>query len=48
MKNSGLSPINVLGQVVRIFGAGTKTAVGLVPAGNTGGATLLVAACLER
>ena len=27
-----------LGQIVRIAGAATKTAVGLVPAGNTGGA----------
>lgn len=26
-----------LGQVMRIFGAGTMTAVGWVPAGNTGG-----------
>ena len=30
----------VLGQVVRIVGAATKTAVGLVPAGNTGGANV--------
>lgn len=28
----------IVGQVFRILGAATKTAVGLVPAGNTGGA----------
>jgi Protein of unknown function (DUF3703) len=28
------------GQVVRVFGALTKTAVGLVPEGNTGGANI--------
>lgn len=28
------------GQVVRIVGAATKTAIGLVPAGNTGGANI--------
>ena len=30
----------VVGQVLRIVGAATKTAVGLVPAGNTGGANV--------
>lgn len=30
----------VLGQVVRIMGAATKTAFGLVPEGNTGGANV--------
>jgi hypothetical protein len=28
------------GQVLRILGAATKTAVGLIPAGNTGGANV--------
>jgi hypothetical protein len=30
----------VFGQVVRLVGAATKTALGLVPAGNTGGANI--------
>jgi hypothetical protein len=30
----------LLGQVMRIFGAATKTAIGLVPEGNTGGANV--------
>lgn len=30
----------VLGQVLRILGAGTKTVFGLVPKGNTGGANV--------
>lgn len=30
----------VMGQVLRIVGAATKTAVGLVPAGNTGGTNI--------
>ncbi|MCW8195796.1 DUF3703 domain-containing protein [Proteobacteria bacterium 005FR1] len=30
----------VLGQVLRIIGAATKTAFGLVPSGNTGGANI--------
>jgi hypothetical protein len=30
----------VAGQVFRIFGAATKTAFGLIPAGNTGGANV--------
>jgi Protein of unknown function (DUF3703) len=30
-------PIECLGQVMRIVGAATKTALGWVPAGNTGG-----------
>jgi hypothetical protein len=30
----------VFGQVVRLIGAATKTAVGLVPAGNTGGSNI--------
>ena len=30
----------VFGQVVRIAGAGTKTVIGLVPHGNTGGANM--------
>jgi hypothetical protein len=29
-----------LGQVVRMFGAATKTAIGLVPSGNTGGSNV--------
>jgi hypothetical protein len=29
-----------LGQVVRIVGAATKTAIGLVPSGNTGGSNV--------
>ena len=29
-----------MGQIVRIFGAATKTAIGLVPAGNTGGSNI--------
>lgn len=29
-----------LGQVLRIFGAATKTAAGLVPSGNTGGSNV--------
>ncbi|MDG6098763.1 DUF3703 domain-containing protein [Alteromonas sp. ZYF713] len=29
-----------IGQIVRIFGAATKTAIGLVPAGNTGGSNI--------
>ena len=32
-----LSGKEVAGQLFRIFGAATKTAIGLVPAGNTGG-----------
>jgi len=30
----------VFGQVVRLVGAFTKTAIGLVPIGNTGGANI--------
>jgi hypothetical protein len=30
----------VLGQVVRLIGAATKTAIGLVPSGNTGGSNI--------
>ena len=30
----------VLGQVIRMVGAGTKTAIGLVPLGNTGGSNV--------
>ena len=30
----------VLGQVIRIIGAATKTAIGLVPKGNTGGTNI--------
>lgn len=30
----------MLGQVLRIAGAATKTAIGLVPAGNTGGSNI--------
>ena len=33
-------PREVLGQVLRLFGAATKTAIGLVPEGNTGGANV--------
>jgi len=33
-------PREVIGQVVRIVGAATKTALGLVPTGNTGGANI--------
>ena len=29
-----------IGQIVRVFGAATKTAIGLVPAGNTGGSNI--------
>jgi len=29
-----------LGQVIRMVGAATKTAVGLVPSGNTGGSNI--------
>jgi hypothetical protein len=29
-----------LGQIVRIIGAATKTAIGLIPEGNTGGANV--------
>ena len=34
------SPREVLGQVTRLIGAATKTALGWVPAGNTGGANV--------
>ncbi|MFN7855844.1 MAG: DUF3703 domain-containing protein [Acidovorax sp.] len=34
------SPKETLGQVVRMVGAATKTAVGLVPSGNTGGSNV--------
>lgn len=34
------SPREVVGQVFRIVGAATKTAIGMVPAGNTGGANV--------
>ncbi len=30
----------VFGQILRLFGAATKTAIGLVPEGNTGGANV--------
>ena len=30
----------LLGQVFRLFGAATKTAFGLIPQGNTGGANI--------
>jgi hypothetical protein len=30
----------VLGQILRLFGAATKTAIGLVPEGNTGGSNV--------
>lgn len=33
-------PLECLGQVVRLAGAATKTGVGLVPTGNTGGANV--------
>ena len=33
-------PGECLGQVIRIVGAATKTAIGWVPAGNTGGANV--------
>ena len=33
-------PKELLGQVLRVFGAATKTAIGLVPEGNTGGANV--------
>jgi hypothetical protein len=33
-------PREVLGQVLRLLGAATKTAIGLVPEGNTGGANV--------
>lgn len=29
-----------IGQIIRILGAATKTSIGLVPAGNTGGANI--------
>tara|TARA_A200000159_G_C7012601_1_gene210403 strand:- start:43 stop:411 length:369 start_codon:yes stop_codon:yes gene_type:complete len=29
-----------IGQIVRVIGAATKTAIGLVPAGNTGGSNI--------
>ena len=34
------APKEFLGQVFRIFGAATKTAIGWVPTGNTGGANV--------
>lgn len=34
------SPREVLGQVLRIVGAATKTAIGWIPAGNTGGSNV--------
>lgn len=34
------SPREVLGQLLRIVGAATKTAIGWVPKGNTGGANV--------
>ena len=34
------SPKEFLGQIFRIVGAATKTAIGLVPQGNTGGANV--------
>ena len=34
------APKEIVGQVMRILGAATKTAVGLVPKGNTGGANV--------
>lgn len=34
------APKEIIGQVMRIIGAATKTAVGLVPKGNTGGANV--------
>jgi len=33
-------PREVLGQVLRVFGAAAMTAIGLVPEGNTGGANV--------
>lgn len=33
-------PAECLGQIVRIVGAATKTAVGLIPQGNTGGSNI--------
>ena len=33
-------PREVVGQLVRLVGAATKTAIGLVPEGNTGGANI--------
>jgi hypothetical protein len=30
----------VLGQLIRMLGAATKTVLGLIPAGNTGGANI--------
>jgi Protein of unknown function (DUF3703) len=33
-------PREILGQVFRIVGAATKTAIGLIPSGNTGGANV--------
>ncbi|MCG8588676.1 MAG: DUF3703 domain-containing protein [Proteobacteria bacterium] len=33
-------PREVVGQVLRIAGAATKTALGLIPTGNTGGANI--------
>ncbi len=33
-------PYELMGQVVRIIGAGTKTYIGLVPTGNTGGSNV--------
>lgn len=34
------SPREVLGQILRLVGAATKTPLGLVPTGNTGGANV--------
>jgi hypothetical protein len=34
------SPREVLGQITRVIGAATKTALGWVPTGNTGGANV--------
>lgn len=34
------APKEIVGQIMRILGAATKTAVGLVPQGNTGGANV--------
>ena len=33
-------PREIMGQILRIVGAATKTAAGLVPTGNTGGANI--------
>jgi Protein of unknown function (DUF3703) len=33
-------PKEIVGQLTRIIGASTKTAIGLVPTGNTGGANI--------